>query len=144
MMAEGIWQRSYSLEDLAEIGKPTLMGHMGIEFTAINDGSLEAQMQVETHHCQPAGILHGGASVVVAETLGSVGALMSLPESRQAVGIEINTSHLSAVPCGSMISAKAWPLRLGGRTQVWQIDIHHQGKVSATSRLTLAVIDAQK
>jgi len=141
-MAESIWKRQWSLDKVNEIGGPTLMGHLGIEFTAIADDYLEAKMQVEMYHCQPAGIMHGGTSVVIAETLGSVGAILTLPEDKLAVGIEVSTSHLKAVPCGSHITAKAWPLRLGGRTQVWQIDIYYQQQVSASTRLTLAVVNA--
>lgn len=143
-MTESIWRRQWSLDKINQIGAPTLMGHLGIEFSSIAEDSLEAKMQVEMCHCQPAGIMHGGTSVVIAETLGSVGAILTLPEDKLAVGIEVNTSHLKAVPCGSFITAKAWPLRLGGRTQVWQIDIYYEEQVSATTRLTLAVVNADK
>ena len=142
MKAKAIWQRPWGLKQLNQLGEPTIMGHLGIEFTEISDNKLFASMAVEMHHCQPAGIMHGGTSVVIAETLGSVGGLLSLPEDKMAVGIEVSTSHLKAVPCGATVTAAAWPLRLGGRTQVWQIDIYYQEEVSATTRLTLAVVNA--
>jgi 1,4-dihydroxy-2-naphthoyl-CoA hydrolase len=86
--------------------------------------------------------LHGGASVVLAETLGSLATTLTLPEGQQAVGLEVNANHVSAVPEGESVTALCRPLHLGRRTQVWQTEIHRaNGKLACVSRLTTAVLD---
>lgn len=117
--------------------------HVGIELTDIGEDYLEARMPVDQRTTQPFGILHGGASCVLAESLGSVAAWMCIdPDKYRAVGLDINANHIRAVTEGFVIG-RASPLHVGRRTQVWGIDITEEttGKRVCVSRLTVAVID---
>ncbi len=127
--------------DLNAMNKNTMMEHLGIEFTDIGDDFVEAKMPVDHRTHQPYGLLHGGASVVLAETLGSVAAHLSVPEDKLTVGLEVNANHLKSVKSGYVLG-KAKPLHLGRSTHVWEISIldELQNKV-CVSRITIAVID---
>ncbi|MEM9858844.1 MAG: hotdog fold thioesterase [Bacteroidota bacterium] len=127
--------------DLNAMNKNTMMEHLGIEFTDIGDDFVEAKMPVDHRTHQPYGLLHGGASVVLAETLGSVAAHLSVPEGKLTVGLEVNANHLKSVKSGYVLG-KAKPLHLGRSTHVWEISIldELQNKV-CVSRITIAVID---
>lgn len=119
-----------------------MMEHLGIEFTAVGKDYVEAKMPVDHRTHQPYGLLHGGASVVLAETLGSVAAHMSVKEpNKLTVGLEVNANHLRSVREG-YVYGRAQPLHLGRSTHVWEITItdEHQKKV-CVSRITMAVID---
>lgn len=136
-----IWR---SLNSLAELnaGRPgTLIEHLGIEFTAIGDDYLRATMPVDARTRQPYGLLHGGASVALAETLGSMGAAMCVDVNEyQCVGQEINANHVRAARSG-LVTGTARPVHLGGRTQVWGMEIVNEaGKLVCISRMTVAVI----
>lgn len=136
-----IWR---SLSSLAEINAgraATMIGHLGIEFTEIGDDYIRATMPVDARTHQPYGLLHGGASVALAETLGSMGAAMCVDAKEyQCVGQEINANHVRAARTG-VVTGTARPVHLGGRTQVWSIEIVNEaGKLVCISRLTVAVI----
>ena len=124
--------------------RPTMADALGIELTAVTDDYLEGRMPVDGRTHQPMGLLHGGASVALAETLGSVAAALRLPDrARQAcVGLEINANHLKGVRDG-WVRGRATPVHVGRSTQVWEIRIRHEetGALVCISRLTMAVID---
>jgi 1,4-dihydroxy-2-naphthoyl-CoA hydrolase len=136
-----IWVNSSSLEDLNSSSAGTLIEYLGIKFTEINDDSIRGTMPVDARTKQPYGLLHGGASVALAETLGSMGASMCVDGKEfQCVGQEINANHVRAARSG-WVTGTARPVHLGGRTHVWSIDIvNEDGKLVCTSRLTIAVI----
>ncbi|MGF1734633.1 hotdog fold thioesterase [Photobacterium satsumensis] len=139
-----IWKKSFTLESLNETSVNTLVEHLGIEYSAFDDNSLSAVMPVEARTHQPLGMLHGGASVVLAETLGSLAANMCVDEGKYCVGLDINANHLRAMRSGHVIG-KASPVHLGAKTQVWQIDITDpRGRMVCTSRLTIAVMKHKK
>ena len=123
--------------------RPTLADALGIELTALTDDYLEGRMPVDGRTHQPMGLLHGGASVALAETLGSIGAATRIDVTRQAcVGLEINANHLKGVRAG-WVRGRATALHVGRTTQVWDVRITHEetGALVCISRLTLAVID---
>ena len=136
-----IWQSLLSLEELNSGSAGTMVEYLGIEFTEISDDFIRGTMPVEGRTRQPYGLLHGGASVALAETLGSTGATMCVDATQyQCVGQEINANHVRPARTG-LVTGTARPVRLGGRTQVWVIDIVNEaGKLVCTSRLTMAVI----
>jgi 1,4-dihydroxy-2-naphthoyl-CoA hydrolase len=123
----------------------SLISHLGIEFTAAGEDWLEATMPVDARTHQPYGLLHGGASVVLAETLGSTaGNLCVDPASWMCVGLEINANHLRAERSG-VVTGRATAVHVGRSTQVWDISIHNAaGKRVCVSRLTLAVVPIQQ
>jgi len=138
-----IWFKDYTLEYLEGLRNANMGVHIGIHFTEIGPDFLTASMPVDHRTTQPFGILHGGASCVLSETLGSVAAWMTIdPEIHRAVGIEINANHVRAVTQGNVIGI-CKPLHVGKRTQVWQTDISEiaTGKRVAISRLTVAIIE---
>ena len=117
--------------------------HNGCEFTEVGADFLKGRIPVDHRTTQPFGILHGGASCVLSETLGSVAAWMTInPDTHRAVGLEINCNHIRAVTEGFVVGT-CTPLHVGRRTQVWQIDMTGEatGKRTAISRLTVAVIE---
>ena len=136
------WFRNYTLEELNGRHKNHLGALINIEFTAIGDDFLEARMPVNERTHQPAGILHGGASVVLAETLGSVASYMCIdPEKYVAVGLEVNANHLRPVKSG-MVTGICKALHIGAKTHIWEIKIYNdKGKMNCVSRLTVAVIN---
>lgn len=135
-----IWQRPATLEQLNQGSKETLVEHIGIRFTVLADDRIEAVMPVDTRTRQPFGLLHGGASVALAESLGSMaGWLCSLP-GQNVVGIDINATHLRALYSGS-VRGVCRALHLGGLNQVWQIEIYDpRDRLCCISRLTTAII----
>jgi len=129
-----------TLDQLNELSRNTAMEPLGIVFSQIGPDYLRATMPVDRRTHQPYGLLHGGASVLLAETLGSSAGNLCVPEGRACVGIEINANHLAAVRHG-VVTGTARPLHVGGRTQVWEIRIEDDlGRLACISRLTLAVI----
>ena len=133
------WPEGATLDALNARSVGTLMEALGIQFTELGDGFLRATMPVDARTHQPYGLLHGGASVALAETLGSsAGALMA--GGNAVVGLEINANHLRAVRSG-IVTGTARPLHVGRSTQVWEIRIEDErGRLACVSRLTLAVI----
>jgi 1,4-dihydroxy-2-naphthoyl-CoA hydrolase len=134
-----------TLDILNESSKNSMVEHLGIIYTDIGKDSITAKMPVDHRTHQPLGLLHGGASVVLAETLGSVAATFSVDhEKYNCVGIEINANHIRSVTKGWVIGT-AKPLHLGKSTQIWQIIINNEsGELVCISRLTLAVINKNK
>jgi uncharacterized protein (TIGR00369 family) len=130
-----------SLEELNSGSAGTMVEYLGIEFTEVSDDFIRGTMPVDGRTRQPYGLLHGGASVALAETLGSTGATMCVDATQyQCVGQEINANHVRPARTG-LVTGTARPVHLGGRTQVWIIDIVNEaGKLVCTSRLTMAVI----
>ncbi len=129
------------LNELNRWGKDTASDALGIAFTASGIDWLEASMPVDQRTRQPAGLLHGGASVLLAETLGSVAGNLCIDRQRQAcVGLEINANHLKGVSAGNVVG-RVSPIHIGRSTQVWDIRIRNaQDQLVCISRLTLAVI----
>ena len=135
-----IWRNVFSLEYLNG-HSGTLNRSLGIEFIEVGDDFVRATMPVDERTMQPFGLLHGGASVALAETLGSMGAAMSVDAREyQVVGQEINANHVRAARRG-LVTGTARPVHIGGRTHVWSIEIVNQEqKLVCISRLTMAVI----
>ena len=135
-----IWQKPISIEILTEASLHTASSHLGIEFVEVGDDYIVGRVPVDTRTHQPFGLLHGGVSVVLAETLGSCGAAYSSPVGQQAVGLDINANHLRGVKSGWVIGT-ARPIHRGRTTQVWQIDLRNEaGEMVCTSRLTVAIL----
>ena len=137
-----IWHSEPSLEAHQELGRNTLVELLGIRLTEIGPDYLRATMPVDQRHHQPMGILHGGASVALAETVGSYAANLCVDRNtRVCVGQEINANHLRPVRSG-LLTATARPFHLGSRSQVWHIEIRDESdRLVCVSRLTVAVID---
>ncbi|MEO5565981.1 MAG: hotdog fold thioesterase [Luteimonas sp.] len=136
-----IFQRQASVADLNALSEHTAIRQLGIEFIEIGPDFLRATMPVDARTHQPYGLLHGGASVLLAETLGSSAGGMCVGPGQGVVGIEINANHLAGVRTGR-VTGTARALHLGRSTQVWDIRIEDQhGRLACVSRLTLAVID---
>lgn len=134
------WKRQVTVERLNQQSKGCMVEHLGIRYTQIADDYLEAVMPVDSRTHQPFGLLHGGASVVLAESLGSVAGYLCTEGEQQVVGMEINANHLRAVREGE-VRGVCRALHVGRRNQVWQIDIFdNQNRLCCTSRLTTAVI----
>jgi 1,4-dihydroxy-2-naphthoyl-CoA hydrolase len=136
------WKTQQTLDHLREISKNTLVDRLGIEFVEIGDDYLKAKMPVDHRTKQPAGLLHGGASVALAETLGSVAAALCVNrDKKQVVGIEINANHIRAVNAG-WVTGVSKPIHIGSTTQIWEIKIYNQeDKLVCVSRLTVVVIN---
>lgn len=137
-----IWFKPISLDELNAYQQQTLVSHLGIRYTGIGDDWLAASMPVDARTKQPAGILHGGASVALAETLGSTGANLVVDrDKRLCVGLEINANHVHAMREGE-VRGVAKPLHIGGTTQVWEIRISDtEERLVCVSRITMAVLD---
>ena len=136
-----IWQREITLALLVERSQRSLVDHLGIEFLEIGDDYLTARMPVDHRTRQPFGIMHGGASCTLAETVGSMAAHFCVDiEKNYCVGLDINTNHMRAVRDGYVMGT-AKPFHLGKTTQVWGINIVNEaGKLVSVSRLTMAVL----
>lgn len=143
-MRKSIWFKPYSLEEINAMLANTLVSHLGININNIGESLLQGTMPIDNRTIQPNGILHGGASVALAETLGSVAGHLTIdPKSHACVGQEINASHVR--PCSEgYATGVASPVRLGKTAQVWNIDlINEQEKLICKARLTLAVISLE-
>ena len=137
-----MFRRRLDLAAMNALSRGTAIETLGIEFTAIGDDHLVATMPVDARTMQPYGLLHGGASVLLAETLGSSAGNMCVAEGEVCVGLEINANHVRAVREGS-VTGTARALHVGRRTQVWAIRIEDaRGRLACISRLTLAVVPA--
>jgi 1,4-dihydroxy-2-naphthoyl-CoA hydrolase len=137
-----IWyDPALTIEHLHPLGRNTMGEHLGIEFTEIGEDYLKARMPVDHRTHQPYGLLHGGASVALAETLGSVAAAFVVnKEKYDCVGLEINANHVRGVRDG-FVTATARPIHLGKTTHVWDIRIHDdRDKLVCISRLTVAIL----
>ena len=137
-----IWFSPPTLADLNARSADTLVEHIGIEYTEIGDDYIKARMPVDNRTVQPARILHGGASVVLGETLGSVAAYLCIdPGQKMAVGLEINANHVRAVREG-YVTGTVRPLHIGHSTQIWEINVRDdQDRLVCILRLTMAILD---
>jgi 1,4-dihydroxy-2-naphthoyl-CoA hydrolase len=140
-----IWRVSQTPEELTARGSRSMPGFLGIRFTEVGPDYLRASMPVDERTHQPFGLLHGGASVTLAETVGSVGSMLCVdPERHLCVGQEINANHLRSLSAGTVI-ATGRPLHIGGRSHVWQIEIRDASeRLVCVSRLTMAVIERRQ
>ncbi|MFM1989017.1 MAG: hypothetical protein RJA99_1974 [Pseudomonadota bacterium] len=137
-----LFRRPATVADMARIHRDTAVEHLGIEFLQVGPDRLVARMPVDARTRQPMGILHGGVSVVLAETLGSCAASLTLPPDRYAVGLDINANHIRAVRSG-WVTGTCTPIHVGRSTQVWAIEIRDEaGRLTCTSRITMAVLEA--
>ncbi len=144
MSDSSVWIRDdFKLDQINERGKDTLVEHLGIIVTEIGSNYLLGTMPVDNRTVQPARILHGGGSCVLAESLGSIAANMVIDSKKYiAVGQSITASHLRPAPEVTLVTGKATALHLGKRSQVWDIDItNEQGKLVCSSRLTMAIVE---
>jgi uncharacterized protein (TIGR00369 family) len=138
-----VFRRTTTLEELNALSLDTAMAPLGIVFTEIGPDFLRATMPVDARTRQPYGLLHGGASVLLAETIGSTAGNLCCGPGELCVGIEINANHLNGVR-NSQVTGTARPLHVGARTQVWEIRIEDAAaRLICVSRLTLAVIPAR-
>lgn len=135
-----IWKREVTLDALNAMGENNMVGLLDIRFEAITADTLEASMPVDSRTQQPFGLLHGGASVVLAESLGSVAGYLCTEGEQKVVGVEVNANHLVAVRAGR-VRGVCKALHVGRRNQVWQIEIFDErNRRCCISRLTAAVI----
>jgi 1,4-dihydroxy-2-naphthoyl-CoA hydrolase len=138
-----IWKQAATLEGLNALNHNTLGSALDIEFVALGDDFVTATMPVGAKTVQPFRILHGGASVALAETLGSVASTLCIEDltAFTAVGLEINANHLKSVKEGAMVTGTCRPIRVGRQVHVWQIEIRDEkGDLSCISRLTVAIV----
>ncbi len=136
-----IWRSPHTLEELNGAAVGTMAGHLGIVFSEIGPDFIRATMPVDGRTRQPYGLLHGGASVALAETLGSTGAVMCVEKAGfQCVGQEINANHVRSAR-GGQVTGTARPVHLGGRSHVWAIEIVNDGQdLICISRITIAIV----
>ena len=135
-----IWLKPTQLDEINARGANTAVAHLGIEVTEVGDDFLVGRVPVDHRTKQPFGLLHGGVSVVLAETLGSIAAYHSSPEGHAAVGLDINANHLRAARSG-WVTGTARPVHIGKTTHVWQIDmVDDNGKPTCVSRITMAIL----
>ncbi len=137
---ESIWRRELGLPELQKLLPGNMTGHLGIEFTEMGPDFLTATMPVDHRTVQPFGILHGGASVALAETLASVAGHLCADEGQLVAGISINANHVRTAKDG-YVTGTVQPVHIGGSTQVWRVAIRRaDSKLVCESRVTLAVI----
>jgi 1,4-dihydroxy-2-naphthoyl-CoA hydrolase len=135
-----IWKRPVSVETLTDIHIGTAVAHLGIEFLEVGDDFIRARVPVDARTRQPMGILHGGMSVLLAETLGSCGAASACAPGHHAVGLEVNANHLRSVTQG-WVNGIARPVHIGRSTHVWQMELTNEaGQLTCSSRLTMAIL----
>ena len=137
-----IWFKPYTIEEVQQRGKATMVEHIGIVITELGENFLKGTMPVDHRTVQPMGILHGGASAALAETLGSLAANLVVDSNKKyCVGLDINANHIRAAKKG-LVTGIAKPLHLGSSTQVWSIEIFdEENKLVCISRLTMAVLE---
>ena len=135
-----IWKRPISVELLTASNTGTAVHHLGIEFLEVGDDFIRARVPVDARTIQPYGLLHGGVSVVLAETLGSCGAAYCAPPGERVVGLDINANHLKGTTSG-WVTGIARPVHIGRSTQVWAIELRNDaGALTCVSRITMAVL----
>jgi 1,4-dihydroxy-2-naphthoyl-CoA hydrolase len=135
-----IWTRPISIEALTASHKDTAPEHLGLEFLEVGDDFITARVPVDHRTRQPYGLLHGGVSVVLAETLGSCGAIYCTPPGHRVVGLDINANHIRAATSG-WVTGKTTPVHVGRSTQVWAIELRNEaGDLTCVSRITMAVL----
>jgi 1,4-dihydroxy-2-naphthoyl-CoA hydrolase len=140
-----IWEKKLTIEQLNNFSEYSIEEHLGIKVVECGSDFLKATMPVDKRTRQPFGLLHGGASVVLAETLGSIASYLVLPgENQIGVGIEVNANHIRSVSEGK-ITGIVKPIRLGNRIHVWEIKIFNENEdLICISRLTVAIVAKMK
>jgi len=135
-----VWKQPISVELLTLNNANSAVTHLGIEFLEVGDDFIRARVPVDERTRQPYGLLHGGVSVVLAETLGSCGAAFAAPEGHRTVGLDINANHLKGVTSGWVIGTTR-PVHIGRSTQVWAIELRNDaGELTCVSRITMAML----
>jgi len=135
-----IWKKPVTVELLTAMSADTATAHLGIEFLEVGDDFITARVPVDTRTRQPYGLLHGGVSVVLAETLGSCGAACACPDGYRAVGLDINANHVRGTTSG-WVTGTARPVHMGRTTHVWAIELHNEaGELTCVSRITMAIL----
>ena len=135
-----IWKRPISVELLAASNANSAVTHLGIEFLEVGNDFIRARVPVDERTRQPYGLLHGGVSVVLAETLGSCGAAYAAPEDHRTVGLDINANHLKGTISG-WVTGITRPVHIGRSTQVWAIELRNDaGELTCVSRITMAML----
>ena len=138
-----IWKQPISVELLTASSVNTAVHHLGIEFLEVGDDFIRARVPVDARTVQPYGLLHGGVSVVLAETLGSCGAAYCAPAGQRVVGLDINANHLKGTT-GGWVTGITRPVHVGRSTQVWAIELRNDaGELTCVSRITMAVLAAK-
>lgn len=139
-----IWFQPYTLSEVGQLTPGNMAEYIGIRITEVGEDYLRGTMPVDHRTRQPAGILHGGASVALAETLGSIAAYMTVDRTKKTcVGLEINANHIRSVKEGE-VTGTAKPLHIGSSTQVWSIEItDEKGRLVCVSRITIAVLEVR-
>ena len=136
-----LWKRPPSIAAMHARNVNTVNGLLGIRITEVGDDYIRAEMPVDERHVQPFGILHGGVSVVLAETVGSLASVLCCDEGYGAVGLEVNANHLLPVPKGDVVTAECRPVRVGRNIHVWNIELRRSdGKLTCVSRLTTSIV----
>ncbi|WP_062266857.1 hotdog fold thioesterase [Endozoicomonas arenosclerae] len=136
-----IWKTTATPDSLNQRTEGNMCSHVGIKIVEIGDDFIRGTMPVDERTRQPAGLLHGGASVVLAETLGSMGANLCCEKGQYCVGLEINANHLKSVTAG-LVTGTARAVHVGRSTQVWEIRIENEdGQLACISRLTMAAVN---
>ena len=145
MHDNSIFPENIQVSDINELGNNSMIAYMGIKFVKIEKNFIEAVMPVDHRTVQPYGILHGGASVVLAETLGSIASSLVIDQTKErAVGIEVNANHIKSVSKGEVIGRTS-PIHIGKRTHVWNTEIRNESKqLISVSRITIAILQLQK
>ncbi|MBK6483240.1 MAG: hotdog fold thioesterase [Chitinophagaceae bacterium] len=140
-----IWKKPIDLQSLNDWHQNTMQQHIGIQFTEIGDDYIKATMPVDNRTKQPMGLLHGGASVALAESLGSVASVLCVdPEKQTVVGLEINANHIKTAKEG-FVTGITKPIHLGRSTQVWEIRIYNEAEqLVCISRITNAILEHKK
>ena len=135
-----IWTKPISVESITALSAGCAVSHLGIEFLEVGDDFIRGRVPVDARTRQPYGLLHGGVSVALAETLGSVAAGHVVAEGHMVVGLDINANHLKSARSG-WVTGIARPVHIGRSTQVWHIEMHNDdGELTCVSRLTVAVL----
>jgi 1,4-dihydroxy-2-naphthoyl-CoA hydrolase len=139
-----LWKRAPDVAELQQTTKGTLLEHLGLMIEGVGDDWISLRMPVDHRTIQPYGILHGGASLALAESLGSLASVLCIedPSTYTAVGVEINANHLRPVPDGQFVIGTLSPIRIGRRMHVWNIEIRDpQDRLVCISRLTIMIVE---
>ena len=135
-----IWKQPITVETLTASSANTTVSHLGIEFIEVGDDFIRARVPVDHRTVQPYGLLHGGVSVVLAETLGSCGAAYAAPSGHRTVGLDINANHLKGTTSG-WVTGITRPVHIGRSTQVWAIELRNDaGELTCVARITMAML----
>lgn len=140
-----IWRQATTIAEIHARAVGTVNGHLGVRVTEIGPDFVRGEMPIDERHVQPFGVVHGGVSVVLAETLGSLASLMACEPGFTAVGLEVNANHLRPVQKGDVLRGLCTPVRIGRSVQVWNIELRRgDGQLSCVSRLTTSVIEVRR